>query len=101
MKSFLSILISFTLILLSCSPKETDEDIALIERIENSLQPALIIEGDPVLTYNIHERMEHYNIPGVSIAFINDGEIKWAKGYGYLSADSTQPVNKNTLFQAA
>ncbi len=101
MKNFLLVFISSIAILWSCSPKETDKDIALIEKTENNLLPAVIIEGDTLETYNINERMEHYNIPGVSIAFINDGKIKWAKGYGYLSADSTHPVNENTLFQAA
>lgn len=101
MRNFLIVFTFFITVLSSCSPKETDKDLALIEKIENNLLPAMIIEGDSLQTYNINERMEHYNIPGVSIAFINDGKVKWAKGYGYLSAESTQPVNENTLFQAA
>jgi CubicO group peptidase (beta-lactamase class C family) len=50
---------------------------------------------------NIHERMAHYRVPGVSMAFMNNGKIVWAKGYGYTDADSTRPVDENTLFQAA
>jgi len=101
MKNFLITLISFIAILSSCNQNEKDKDTDLIDKIENNLLPAMIIEGDSLKTYNINERMEHYNIPGVSIAFINDGEVKWARGYGYLSAESTQQVNENTLFQAA
>jgi CubicO group peptidase (beta-lactamase class C family) len=45
--------------------------------------------------------MEHYKVPGVSIAFLNEGEIVWAKGYGFTSADSLKAVDDLTLFQAA
>jgi len=101
MKNLIFILLSLTFLIASCKQKESDTDSALIDRVENNLMPAVIIEGDSLPSYNIYDRMAHYNIPGVSIAFIDDGEIKWARGYGYLSADSTMEVNKNTLFQAA
>ena len=45
--------------------------------------------------------MEFYNVPGVSIAIINNGEIEWAKGYGTREAGTASPVDENTLFQAA
>jgi len=50
---------------------------------------------------DLSERMEYYNIPGVSIAVINNFEIEWAKGYGVLVAGSDEPVTATTLFQAA
>lgn len=86
--------------LISCTP-ETDPDIALIETIENNLLPAVMIEGGEGEGMNIFDRMEHYHIPGVSIAFMNGGKIVWAKGYGYTSADSSRLVDENTIFQAA
>jgi CubicO group peptidase (beta-lactamase class C family) len=92
--------ISLCLILVSCTSKP-DPDIALIETIENNLLPTVMVEGEEVEDMNILERMEHYHIPGVSIAFLNEGEIVWAKGYGYTSNDSTHLVNESTLFQAA
>lgn len=101
MKNLIFILLSLTFLIASCKQKEAGIDQAQIDKIENNLMPAVIIEGDSVPSYNIYDRMAHYNIPGVSIAFIDDGEIKWAKGYGYLSADSNIAVDKNTLFQAA
>jgi CubicO group peptidase (beta-lactamase class C family) len=101
MKNLIFILLSLTFLIASCKQKESDTDSALIDRIENNLMPAVIIEGDSLPSYNIYDRMAHYNIPGVSIAFIDEGDIKWAKGYGYLSSDSNMKVNKNTLFQAA
>lgn len=61
----------------------------------------MVVEVEAMGGMNILDRMEHYHVPGVSIAFLNKGEIVWAKGYGYTSADSTRMVDENTLFQAA
>ncbi|MFC1882156.1 serine hydrolase domain-containing protein [Thermodesulfobacteriota bacterium] len=47
------------------------------------------------------DRMEHYNVPGVSIAVINSDEIEWAKGYGTLEVGSNKFVTPDTLFQSA
>jgi len=47
------------------------------------------------------DRMEHYNVPGVSIAVINSDEIEWAKGYGTLEVGSNKSVTPDTLFQSA
>lgn len=46
------------------------------------------------------ERMEHYHVPGVSIAVVTDGKIEWAKGYGISNKIDGQKVNDKTLFQA-
>ena len=40
-------------------------------------------------------------MPGVSIAVLIDGEIEWARGYGFADLESRRPVTTNTLFQAA
>jgi CubicO group peptidase (beta-lactamase class C family) len=47
------------------------------------------------------DRMKHYNVPGVSIALINDFKVEWAKGYGIMEAGKDRPVTPDTLFQAA
>lgn len=94
------ILAALCFLLVSCTGK-TDPDIALIECIENNLLPPVVVEGEAMEGMNIQTRMEHYNIPGVSIAFLNGGKIAWAKGYGYTSADGVRPVDEHTLFQAA
>ena len=49
----------------------------------------------------LRERMAYYNVPGVSIAVINDLEIEWARGYGVLAAGRREPVTPETLFQVA
>jgi len=94
------IFIGLCLIMVSCTGKP-DRDVVKIETIENNLLPTVLVEGEEVDGMNILERMEHYKVPGVSIAFLKGGEIEWAKGYGYTSIDSTHMVDEHTLFQAA
>jgi len=47
---------------------------------------------------NITERMAHYNVPGISIAVIEDGKIAWAKGYGVKLAGTKDAVDTDTMF---
>lgn len=46
-------------------------------------------------------RMAELNIPGVSIAFIENGRVKWTRTYGLAEAGATRAVTPTTLFQAA
>lgn len=71
-----------------------------INRVENNLLPPVQTNGNPNDKMNIAERMKHYNVPGVSIAVINNGKIEWAKGYGVREAGTNLPVTTETLFQA-
>jgi len=99
MKNTLSIL--FMIILFqSCtsqSSKNTTAD--LIKKVETGLTTPVHIEGDS--TWSIEDRMEHYGIPGASIAVIHNGKIAWTKGYGVTDKESKTPVTTQTLFQAA
>jgi CubicO group peptidase (beta-lactamase class C family) len=47
------------------------------------------------------ERMAYYNVPGVSIAVINDYQVEWTRGYGVLEAGKSEPITPDTLFQVA
>lgn len=51
--------------------------------------------------YELYERMNHYNVPGLSIAVVENGEIIWAEGFGQASLEQNKNVNTTTLFQAA
>ena len=50
--------------------------------------------------WNINERMEHYGVPGVSIAVIKDYKIHWLKHYGVTDKATGKAVDGKTLFQA-
>ncbi|MGH7506786.1 MAG: serine hydrolase domain-containing protein [Longimicrobiales bacterium] len=77
-----------------------DPTAARIQRIENGLLPYHVIAGQPLPEMSIAERMKRYNVPGVSIAVIDSGELAWARGYGETEAGGA-PVDTTTLFQAA
>lgn len=70
-----------------------------IQQIENNLASIVRIRGDPNAT--LEQRMKQYKVAGLSIAVINNGQLAWAKGYGFANADSTRRIDENTLFQAA
>ncbi len=72
-----------------------------ILRVERGLLPPFSVQGQPLQTMNIADGMKFYQVPGVSVAVINEGKIEWAKGYGVLEAGSNKPVQEETLFQAA
>jgi CubicO group peptidase (beta-lactamase class C family) len=72
-----------------------------LHRIENGLLPAIMIKGQDTRGMNLEERMAHYKVPGVSIAFFSGGKIRWTQVYGFADAAKMTPVTLETLFQAA
>jgi CubicO group peptidase (beta-lactamase class C family) len=100
--SLIVLLILFILLiqwLLVVSPTPDLEE--RINRIENEMAVFTakgLLSGE---TTTLTKRMEHYNVPGVSIAVINNYEIEWAKGFGVADAKENNPVTPDTLFQAA
>ena len=108
-RNSICILLALTFALVSCgrtapSPNPPISESPLDERIqrsENGLIP-LTTEGEieGAEPKSITDRMEHYGVPGLSIAVINDFQIEWAKGYGTLVAGESELVSDNTLFHA-
>jgi CubicO group peptidase (beta-lactamase class C family) len=45
--------------------------------------------------------MRAHQVPGASIALIEDYRIAWAEGFGVVAAGRDQPITPTTLFQAA
>ena len=54
-----------------------------------------------VLEERIPRLMAELNVPGLSIALIEDGRIAWTQGFGLKSVTSGEPVEVNTVFEAA
>lgn len=99
MKNIISILF-FLILFQSCTEKSNEDTTAdLIEKVETGLTTRVHIAGDS--TWSIEDRMEHYGIPGMSIAVIHNREIAWTKAYGVMDRESQTPVTTQTLFQAA
>jgi CubicO group peptidase (beta-lactamase class C family) len=79
------------------TPAQDGDAASYIARIEGRQSPNR--QGwDP---YTLQELMQRHRIPGVSIAVIKDFKIHWAKGYGVADAETGQPVDTGTAFQAA
>ncbi len=71
------------------------------EAIAEGLRPAIAVEGEPPETYTLEERMAYHNVPGVSVAVLDGGEIAWARAWGIADTETGTPVTTETLFQAA
>lgn len=84
----------------SCKNEGSNEIAEEIQAIENGLLPAARVDGDSLTTFNILDRMEYHKVPGVSIAVVVDGRLRWAKGYGIANANDASTVDEQTLFQA-
>lgn len=61
-------------------------------------QPAFI--SDSLENY-IKEGMKDWNIPGLAIAIVKDGQVVLMKGYGVRNTATKEPVDENTLFMIA
>ena len=72
-----------------------------ITRIEHGLLPPVLVKGEPLPSLNLVDRMSFYQVPGVSIAVIDQGRIAWARGYGFADVAAKRPVTPETRFQAA
>ncbi|MDX1993964.1 MAG: serine hydrolase domain-containing protein [bacterium] len=46
----------------------------------------------------VAEMMELYDVPGVGLAIVDDGEIAYTAGYGVRSVETNEPVTPETVF---
>ncbi len=49
----------------------------------------------------VPELMKKADIPGMSVAVIQDGKIIWTEGFGIKNTKTGEPVSKDTVFEAA
>lgn len=72
-----------------------------IARIENGFAPISLVTGEPPVKLTLQRLMQISNVPGLSVAVIENYKIAWAKGYGVTEAGGHVPVTQHTLFPAA
>lgn len=48
----------------------------------------------------VPQLMEHYDIPGVSMALIHDGEVVWSAAYGMASSEQHREMSVDAVFRA-
>lgn len=87
----------FTLVTLTADENANDQN-----NVTHELLPENVMRSESARRAYILEKMKFYNVPGVSIAVVNDGKIAWANGYGCItSGQNCVSVDEHTLFQAA
>ena len=70
-------------------------------QVERDVRPLVVLKGAVVPPTSIQERMAFYDVPGVSIAFIDDDRIAWTRQYGLADKTSGRRVTEKTLFEAS
>jgi CubicO group peptidase (beta-lactamase class C family) len=90
-----------TLLLCGCTAAYPPEAPVGPDDLAAALLPAVQLEGEDPVRLTLAERMAHYNVPGVSVAVMEGGEVVWAQGWGVADTKTGAPVTPHTLFQAA
>jgi len=85
---------------LASGAKSSASTEARIERIAHGIEPIESVKGEPPVSLDIEKLMKLYNVPGLSVAVIEDYKIAWTKSYGVTEPGGTTPVTAKTLFQA-
>src|SRR5687767_9114165 len=57
-----------------------------VRRIEDGLLLPIVVKGETRLQMKLADRMQFHKTPGVSVAFINNGQVEWARAYGVREA---------------
>ena len=91
---------ALTLCCLALSTATAQESVSPRTALEGGLRLAVEFAGEDA-KYSIPDRMRHYKVPGLSVAIIDDWEVRWSAGYGSSEATDGKPVTERTLFQAA
>jgi CubicO group peptidase (beta-lactamase class C family) len=102
LKRFPALISLISIILLAVSACNTAESLLQkkIRAVERGLLESVTIEGHPLKTFNLEERMLYYRVPGLLLLVFNHHQVEWMKPYGFRDVGTASPVTENTLFQA-
>ncbi len=79
--------------------EQLGKDKAIVKCVAFSAESFGLLSHDPAARQRVLARMEHYKVPGMSIAIVDHNEIVAAEGYGLVEAGGAE-VNRETRFQA-
>src|SRR5436305_7502947 len=71
-----------------------------LQKVEATALELPLVQGEAPLRLSLAELMRTYNVPGLSIAVIENFKIVDVKAFGVIAPESTTPVTPRTLFQA-
>lgn len=70
--------------------------------VEHGLTPVVRIAGETdAVTHALSARMEHYAVPGVAIAVVEDDEVAWTAATGMADSATQRRLDADTVMQAA
>lgn len=98
----------FTFITFAAIPKSWAQDGMTAAKSANhgGLTPDTLLvklqadPSQPPIELTLKQFMQKYNIPGLSVAIIDNYKIAWAGAFGVTAPGGTEPVTTSTLFQA-
>ncbi|MHA1211166.1 MAG: serine hydrolase domain-containing protein [Candidatus Heimdallarchaeota archaeon] len=84
---------------------ENEEEIKVrMNNVLNNLLQPNFEKGIPAPNLEVKgklaDRMKECNVPGMSIAVLNNYQLEWAATYGVMNNDTKEPVNKYTMFES-
>lgn len=68
--------------------------------LKTGLAERIRIEGQEVDYQSLEQRQAHYDVPGVSVAFMRNGQLAWTMQSGVKDLTTELAVDENTVFQA-
>lgn len=74
------------------------------QRLEQALRemvPPVVVAGRTYQPRPVTELMREQNVPGISVAVVEDGRVVWARGFGVADSATGEAVTTETMFQAA
>ncbi|QWY79237.1 beta-lactamase family protein (plasmid) [Shewanella decolorationis] len=72
-----------------------------ISRVEQGLSTSVVVKGASAQKMRLADRMHYHQVPAVSIAVVNNGQLEWARAYGVNVVGQAERTTPTTLFQTA
>jgi CubicO group peptidase (beta-lactamase class C family) len=82
------------------SPAQEKEKTQEASLLKTRLSERIRIEGQEVDYQSLEQRQAHYKVPGVSVAFMRNGQLAWTMESGVKDVTTKLAVDENTVFQA-
>ena len=88
------------LVVLACTSVTRDDVVVEVDSDIDTLVYDLIPKEGGAST-TLRARMDHYRVPGISVAVLRNGEVGWARGFGVKLAGTDDLVDTATVFSVA
>ena len=82
------------------APPQLAEQTQEATLLKTGLTERIRIEGQAVDFQSLEQRQAHYKVPGVSVAFMRNGQLAWTMQSGVKDVTTKLAVDEDTVFQA-